>query len=132
MARRKLSRVLDLEKGKTRLAAVKSIDPNLDLSNGINVPSYEYNIGLLDQKLGAYNTALSTVDRLYNEYIEQGDLVKDWNERILTGVATRYGKKSTEYEMAGGVKKSERRKPTPAAKVQAPTAKAETPEVIPA
>ena len=30
MARKKLARVLDLEKGITRVAAVKSIDPALD------------------------------------------------------------------------------------------------------
>jgi hypothetical protein len=39
--------------------------------------------------------------------------LKDWNERILSGVATKYGKNSSQYEMAGGVKKSERKKQTP-------------------
>lgn len=38
--------------------------------------------------------------------------LKDLNERILTGVATKYGKNSTQYEMAGGKKKSERKKAT--------------------
>ena len=109
MARRKLGRVLDLEKGKKRLAAVKSIDPTLDLGNGIEVPKYELEVILMDTKLAAYNTALSTVDGLYNECVAQRDVLKDWNERVLTGVATKYGKNSSEYEMAGGVKKSERK-----------------------
>ena len=34
MSRRKLARVLDLEKATTRLSAVRSIDAALDLSNG--------------------------------------------------------------------------------------------------
>lgn len=110
MARRKLTRVADLEKGVTRLAAVKSIDTNLDLGNDINVTNYETQLNLLNSKLAAYNTALSTLDNLYNECISQIDVVKDWNERILTGVATKYGKNSTQYEMAGGVKKSERKR----------------------
>lgn len=113
MARKKLVRVLDLEKGTTRLAAVKSIDTALDLGNGINVANYETQVNLLSTKLSAYNTALSTIDDLYNACISQIDVVKDWNERILTGVATKYGKNSSQYEMAGGKKKSERKKPTP-------------------
>jgi len=109
MARRKLGRVLDLEKGKKRLAAVKSIDPLLDLGNGIEVPKYEAEVTSLETKLQVYNTALSTIDGLYNDCIAQIDVLKDWNERILTGVATKYGKNSSEYEMAGGVRKSERK-----------------------
>ena len=116
MARRKLVRVLDLEKGTTRLAAVKSIDPVLDLGNGISVPNYEEKINLLATKLSTYNTALSTIDDLYNECIAEIVVIKDWNERILTGVATKYGKNSSQYEMAGGKKKSERKKATPKSK----------------
>ena len=112
MARLKLARVLDLEKARTRLAAVKSIDPALDLSNNITVANYEKEVDILNTNLGAYNTALSTVDDLYNVCIGQIDIIKDWNERILAGVATKYGKNSSQYEMAGGVKKSERKKPT--------------------
>jgi hypothetical protein len=53
---------------------------------------------------------LSTIDDLYNSCIAQIEVIKDWNERILTGVATKYGKNSSQYEMAGGVKKSDRKK----------------------
>lgn len=113
MARRKLSRVLDLEKGITRLAAVKSIDAALDLGNTITVANYETRINLVSTKLSTYNTALSSIDDLYNECVAQIEILKDWNERILTGVATRYGKNSSQYEMAGGKRNSERKKTTP-------------------
>ncbi len=117
MARKKLVRVLDLEKGITRLAAVKSIDAALDLGNDISVPNYETQVNLLSKKLSVYNTALSTIDDLYNECIAQINVIKDWNERILTGVATKYGKNSSQYEMAGGRKKSERKKAVPKKKI---------------
>ena len=110
MARRKLARVIDLEKGNTRLAAVKSINGALDLGSGITLGNYETQLNALATKLSAYNTALSTIDSLYNDCIAQIEVIKDWNERVLTGVATMYGKNSTEYEMAGGRKKSERKK----------------------
>lgn len=112
MSRRKLARVLDLEKATTRLSAVRSIDAALDLSNGITIPNYETEINVLATKLSAYNTALSTIDNLYNECVAQIAVLKDWNERILMGVATKFGRNSSEYEMAGGKRKSERRKPT--------------------
>ena len=111
MARRKLGRVLDLEKGNKRLAGIKSIDPALDLGNDLNVANYEAQITKLNSNLGDYNTALSTVDDLYNVCIAQIDVLRDWNERILNGIASKYGKNSSQYEMAGGVKKSERKKP---------------------
>ncbi len=37
--------------------------------------------------------------------------MSDTSERMLAGVAAKYGRDSTEYEMAGGTKKSERRRP---------------------
>ena len=110
MGRRKLMRVVDLDKARTRLAAAKSIDPALDLGNNITVANYETEVDALTTNLATYNTALSTVDNLYNVCIAQLDVIKDWNERVLSGVATKYGKNSTEYEMAGGVRKSERKK----------------------
>ncbi|GEM53904.1 hypothetical protein B0A58_07805 [Flavobacterium branchiophilum NBRC 15030 = ATCC 35035] len=113
MARKKLIRVPDLDKGATRLASVKSIDPVIDLGNGITAANYETQINLLRTKLNSYNTALSTIDELYNECISQIDVLRDWNDRVLTGVATKFGKNSSQYEMAGGVKKSERKKQTP-------------------
>lgn len=111
MARLKLERVLDLDKARTRLAALKSIDPTLDFGDGITVAAFEAQVDLLAAKVGTYNTALSTVDDRYNDCLAQRDLVRDLHERVLTGVATKYGKKSSQYEMAGGVRKTERRKP---------------------
>ena len=113
MARKKLSRVVALERARTRLAAIKSIDMTLDLGSGFTTRNYETEINALNADLEAYNTALSTVDNLYNNCITKIDAIKDWNERILAGVATKYGKNSSQYEMAGGVKKSDRKKPTP-------------------
>lgn len=111
MARKKLVRVIELDKARTRLAAVKSIDPVLDFGNEITLALYETEITNLNEKLNLYNTALSTVDDLYNATTAQITVVNDLSERVLIGVANKYGKNSSEYEMAGGVRKSERKKP---------------------
>ena len=113
MARKKLIRVPDYDKARTRLASVKSIDNDLDLGSDITVTNYEKEVDKFTENLKVYNTALSTIDDLYNACISQIDVLKDWNERVLSGVATKFGKNSSQYEMAGGTKKSERKKPTP-------------------
>lgn len=113
MSRKKLVRVKDLEKATTRLAAMKSIDIALDLGNGITISNYKTEMDALAKKVDVYNTALSTIDDLYNEYMDQVAVLKDWNERVLTGVATKFGKKSSQYEMAGGKRKTERKRATP-------------------
>lgn len=115
MARRKLEKVPAYLKSQTRSAGLTSIDANLDLGNGLTLPAYLDEIEDYKRLLKDYNTALSTVDDLYNQSIAQLDVLKDWNERMLTGVATKWGKKSSQYEMAGGVRKSERKKRTPKA-----------------
>lgn len=96
----------------TRLSAVKSIDAKLDLGNGINVEVYEQQINDLRDKLNAYNTMLSQVDAQLNEINELDKVLRDYSERMLAGIASKYGKNSNEYEQAGGKKKSERKRPS--------------------
>ena len=113
MARRKLVRVPDFDKAKTRLASVKSIDVALDLGNEITVSKYEVEVNKFKSNQDAYNTALSSIDDLYNSCLAQEKVLKEWNERVLNGVAFKYGNDSTQYEMAGGTRKSERKKAAP-------------------
>jgi hypothetical protein len=110
MARRKKV-FTHYDQASTRLSALKSIDPVLDLGSNLTVPNYEAQILALRDKLSTYNTTLSTIDLLYNELNALEDALKDISERMLAGVAVKYGKNSNEYEMAGGTKKSERKRP---------------------
>jgi uncharacterized protein YukE len=106
MARKKrFSPVLDA--AVTRKAAMTSIDAALDLSNGLTLTGYQAAIDAVKTTLDEYNTLLSTVDDKLNELEEKELLLKNWNERMLNGVASKYGKDSTQYEMAGGKRKSD-------------------------
>ena len=113
MGRRKLVRVPAFDKAKTRLASIISIDKDLDLGNDVTVSNYDKEVTKFNDTLKVYNTALSTIDDLYNACIDQETVLKEWNERVLNGVGFKFGKDSSEYEMAGGVRKSERKKPSP-------------------
>lgn len=111
MARKKRSSRI-LERAQRRLDGIQSIDAKLDTGGGFTAPGYLKVIGQLRAEISAYNTALSNVDALTNKVIETEKLLAEYSERMLLGVASHYGKDSHEYEMAGGVKKSDRKRPT--------------------
>ena len=105
------------EKAFRRLAAVKSINSGFDLGNGLDANSYEAAITKVKSSMDDYNTTLSTVDERLNTLKEAEKELRDWSERILTGVASKYGKNSSEYEQAGGKRKTERKRPAKKVKV---------------
>ncbi len=109
MSRRK-KRTTHLEDAKARLSGLKSIDKVLDLGNGLTAALYEQNINDLQDKLNAYNTILSSVDEKYNMVLDAEKQLRDLSERMLSGVAARFGKTSNEYEMAGGTRKMDRKR----------------------
>ncbi len=98
------------EKAFRRIAAVKSIDPGFDLGNGLIATDYQKAIDDVKKAMDEYNSILSSVDDKLNSFKAKEKLLDDWNERILVGVAAKYGKDGSEYEQAGGVRKSERKK----------------------
>ena len=83
----------------------------VDLGNGLTAKAYSKEITALRNQIITYTTPLSKADGMKNQIKKQEAVVRDWNERILAGVASKFGKNSDQYEMAGGVKKSERKKP---------------------
>ena len=107
--KKKASKTLD--KANTRIAAIVSIDPALDLGSGNTVSSYQDVINGCSKTLGTYNTLLSQVDEAYNNFLANEKALKDKSEAMLIGVAAKFGKNSNEYEKAGGVRKSEKKKP---------------------
>lgn len=94
----------------TRLASIKSISPTLDLGNGLTVSTYEAAVLDFRQKLDEYNMSLSEADSKLNIVNETEKKLRDLSERMLTGVASKFGKESDEYEKAGGTRKSEKRR----------------------
>ena len=104
---KKLSK--DHENASKRLAGLKSIDAALDLGNGLTVTAYQSAHDAVQMVIDDYNQLLSTVDGKANELKEKEKTLRDYSERMLAGVAAKYGKNSNEYEKAGGTKKSKKR-----------------------
>ncbi|MCA1994475.1 MAG: hypothetical protein LDL41_20875, partial [Coleofasciculus sp. S288] len=97
-----------LEKAEFRAAGLKAINPTLDFGDTHNVTNLTELIDQLRTKIDAYNTALVMIDSSKAEIDELEKTLGDFSEKMLIGVAFKYGKDSREYEMAGGVRKSDR------------------------
>lgn len=109
MARRKRDSKL-LPALQNRIAGLKSIHEKLDLGSGVSVASLTRTHHALSVALANYNKLLSDVDGALNEIVALEGEARDLIERTLAGVATKFGKDSSEYEQAGGTRKSERKK----------------------
>lgn len=100
-----------LDRGERRAAALKSVSPSLDLGEGLTLENYTLQLELLRSQLTTYNESLSFVDRALSTVRDTEKEIRDLSERMLIAVAAKYGKNSYEYEMAGGIRKSERKRP---------------------
>ncbi|HIK07016.1 MAG TPA: hypothetical protein IGS40_20385 [Trichormus sp. M33_DOE_039] len=109
MMRRKRSSLV-LKKAVRRAAGMNSINPNLDVGNGLTLPVFSTLIETMQTKENAYNSALANLDKLYREMLETERELGDMTEHMLMGVGVVYGKSSVEYGMAGGIPKNQRRK----------------------
>ncbi len=98
-----------LEKAQLRSDGIQSIDHQLDAGGGFTALGYIQAINELRSELSTYNTALSNIDSLHNKVSEVERQLAEYSERILLGVAAKYGRDSREYEMAGGVRRSDRK-----------------------
>lgn len=111
MSRRKKTSLLVIDTASTHSAGMQSIDPPLDLGNGLSLTALRKALTGAQAKLSAYNTLLSQVDEAYNGFKTAEQTLRDLNERMLAGIAAKYVRDSDQYEMAGGKRKSERRRP---------------------
>ncbi|MDU9047724.1 MAG: hypothetical protein Q3M30_02665 [Candidatus Electrothrix sp. Rat3] len=106
---RKSSRVI--AEALKRLANLKAIDPDLDLGNGLTVAAFETQINKTQTSENTYNGQLAQADAGGNNFRADEKDLRDMSSQMLSGVKVKYGRDSNEYEMAGGTRLSERKKP---------------------
>lgn len=90
-----------------RAANLKAIDPALDLGNGLTIAAYESEIAATQARLDSYNAKLAHADAEGNAFRDSEKNLRTMNARMLAAVGVKYGKNSSEYEMAGGTRSSE-------------------------
>lgn len=99
-----------LPKAEKRLAGMQSISPKLSFGTDLSNDAFVAQVNIVRADLNIYNTLLSKVDEAYNQLIESEQTLATLSENMLMSVAIKYGKKSTQYEMAGGIRRGERRR----------------------
>ena len=99
-----------LVKAKKRTLSIKSISPTFEIGLGVNIQNYDLSIKKTEDAQNGYNEYLRLADEQSNILDKCESELKDWNERMLEGVGSLYGKDSNEYEKAGGVRKSDRKR----------------------
>ncbi len=97
--------------GEQRLAGMKSIDPALDLGNGVTVANGEELLDAARKLLADYNASLAVSDGLLADFELKEKELQKFNAKVLPAGGLKYGKDSAEYEKLGGVRESERKKP---------------------
>ncbi|MBE8970018.1 hypothetical protein IQ277_28525 [Nostocales cyanobacterium LEGE 12452] len=97
-----------LEKAQLRSSGLKSIVPSVKFDEDYSLEKLVESIDQLRNKIDIYNTALSVVDSSKTEIEEMEKNLSQLSEKMLMVVAIKYGKDSREYEMAGGVRNSDR------------------------
>ncbi len=97
-------------KASKRFAGLKSINPALDLGNGLSIATFEQQLQEFQNALNDYNAELSIVDAKTQRIRAAERQLNESSERWLAAVLSRYGKDSEEYQKAGGVRSSLRKR----------------------
>ncbi len=107
MTRRKRSSRI-LEKAEFRVAGLKAIDPNINFDDTCNLQNLNQLIDNFHNMLDDYNAAIAMIDSSRKKLDEMEKTLSQVSDKMLMGVGFKYGKNSNEYELAGGVRDSER------------------------
>jgi hypothetical protein len=100
-----------LESARRRLAGIQQISPKPDFGPGLSLEAYEAEIeGFIDDQ-NAYNGDIAALDERANQLDTRERRLADFNQRILAAVKAQFGPDSNEFELAGGVRRSDRKKP---------------------
>ncbi|MBS1795109.1 MAG: hypothetical protein JSS81_14720 [Acidobacteria bacterium] len=111
MARLKKGIPRDVQTAQMRLDGMVSVDPELDLGNGVTVETLKEAIKSVTKLISEYNSLLSESDEKSNLIDDSLEVVKELSAQALIGAAYKYGRDGNEYEMIGGTRKSDRKRP---------------------
>ena len=109
MARKRRTSAV-LEAARQRLAGLKKITPAADFGGTLNPLGFQAVITDFTTELDSYNQNNAALDEQQNRVDTKEDTLNDYNKRILSAVEAHHGPDSSEYEMVGGTRLSERKK----------------------
>lgn len=118
MAKRKRKQPIIVSKSEVRLSAMQKIDEisrrTVDYGGKdrpITQIEMEVQISTCEKLNTAYNKELEASDKALNEVLAAEEQLKAMYAEVLKGAVSEFGRNSSEVEMLGGTRTSERRRP---------------------
>lgn len=108
MRARKPSAIVTRAQG--RAARLAAIDPNLDLGHGVSLAALTAAIDDSRATVEQYNALIAAADALRGELRKKDARLWALHSALLAAVGAAFGKDSAEYQKAGGVRTSERKR----------------------
>jgi hypothetical protein len=99
--------------GEVSVTEFESVDPAMDFGGDAKLSNLKDLLVKGKTLQTTYNEALTKIDPMVNELNQTEKDIKKMKSRLKQGVGTRYGKDSSEYEMVGGTRTSEKKKSHP-------------------
>ena len=93
---------------ETRLLGLKAVNPSLDFGNDRSITKLNLQATELRTKLAEYNDTIAALEGRKNELRDLEKEINELSSIMLKGVGFEYGQDSYEYELAGGVRTSDR------------------------
>src|SRR5215831_10277317 len=100
-----------LEIARRRLAGIQQINPKPEFAPTVAIEAYAAEIDGFIADQNAYNGDLAALDERGNLLDAREQRLADFSQRILAAVKAHFGPDSNEFELAGGVRRSDRKKP---------------------
>ncbi|WP_395090864.1 hypothetical protein [Armatimonas sp.] len=111
MARQRRSSAT-LDAFKARLQGIKQISPVPNLPPNLSLAALDTAALSAQQALDAHNALIIALDDSTNQLAAKERQLEKLYTQALSAIAAQYGKDSSEYELAGGTRTSERKKST--------------------
>jgi hypothetical protein len=100
-----------LETARLRRTGLNSITKPIDFGANTTKEAFLAKVAAFEARLNAYNQKVSELDDEQNGIDEDERELSQWNKRILSAGEASFGSDSSEYELLGGTRTSERKRP---------------------
>jgi hypothetical protein len=112
MSKQRKSIPKEVQAAQQRADGMVSVDEALDFGSGVSVMSLNTTIDRVIDQISEYNQMQSQIAQKANEIDASIKVLVDLTSRALKGAELRFGRDSSEYEMIGGTRTSDRKRPT--------------------
>ena len=108
MRQKRTSEVLEI--ARQRLAGLRQILPKPNFGPVMSEEAYEAEIETYSNELDSYNGEIAGLDDKANRLDVLEQRLADFNQRIQAAVRMQFGPDSSELELVGGVRRSDRKR----------------------